>query len=96
MNQPIDSQEDDNKKGENKKETFKQAFKRKLFQIFFELMRERNTDFILASIVLSANFIQIYGLLYNSKLQLPFADDIYSTICELCDLVRIYPLLEGT
>jgi hypothetical protein len=81
MNQPIDSQEDDNKKGENKKETFKQAFKRKLFQIFFELMRERNTDFILASIVLSANFIQIYGLLYNSKLKLPFADDIYSTIC---------------
>jgi hypothetical protein len=37
-----------------------------MFQIFFELMRERNTDTIFAAIMLLISFVQIYGLLYNS------------------------------
>ena len=44
---------------------------------------------------MAINFIQIYGLLYNEKINFPFQDDLYSTICSLCDLIRIYPLLEG-
>lgn len=41
------------------------------------------------------SFIQIYGLLYNTKINFPFKDDLYSTICTLCDLIRIYPMLES-
>ena len=95
-NAVIDSQEDENKKGENNRESFKMAFRRKLFQIYFELMKERNIDFVFASILQGIHFIQIYGLLYNTKLNLPFQDDIYTSICGVCDIFRIYPILENT
>jgi len=65
-----------------------------MFQIYFELMRERNSDFLFASIVISINFIQIYGLLYNHKIDFPFNDELYDVICQLCNISRIYPLLE--
>ena len=71
------------------------AFRRRLFQIYFELMKERNIDLIFASVLMAINFVQIYGLLYNEKINFPFQDDLYSTICSICDLVRMYPLLEG-
>lgn len=67
--------------------------RRRLFQIYFELMRERNIDSIFACVVLLINFMQIYGLLYNHKIEFPFHDDIYNTICSLSNIVRIYPLL---
>jgi hypothetical protein len=98
MNQALDSQEDDNKKGGEgggSREGFKNAFRRRLFQIYFELMKERNIDLIFASVLMAVNFVQIYGLLYNTKTGFPFQDDLYNTICSLCDLIRIYPLLEG-
>lgn len=37
----------------------------------------------------------MYGLLYYSKINFPFKDDLYDYICSLCDLIRIYPLLEN-
>ncbi len=37
----------------------------------------------------------MYGLLYNTKIDFPFKDDLYDTIAQLCDLVRVYPILEG-
>ena len=95
----IDTQEDEmnatGKKGEASRESFKQASRRRLFQIFFEIMQERNTDFIFAVIMIAANFVQICGLLYNDKVNFPFRDDIYQTIYGLCDIIRIYPLLAG-
>jgi len=93
MNQGLD--DEDGKKGEANKESFKQLMKRKVFQIYFELMKERNIDSIFASVVMMINFIQIYGLLYNSKVNFPFKDDLYTTIRGLCDLLRVYPLLEN-
>jgi hypothetical protein len=61
MNQALDSQEDENKRGEpgapGSRESFRQAFKRRLFQIYFELMRERNTDLIFAAVLMAINFI---------------------------------------
>ena len=100
MNQALDSQEDENKRGDGSgsggsRESFKQAFRRRLFQIYFELMKERNIDLIFAGVLMAINFIQIYGLLYNEKIAFPFTDDLYNTICSLCDYIRIYPLLEG-
>lgn len=97
MNQALDSQEDENgKKGEGgSREGFKQAFRRRLFQIYFELMKERNIDLIYAAVLMAINFIQIYGLLYNQKINFPFKDDLYNTISSICDLIRIYPLVEG-
>jgi len=94
----LDSQEDENggKKGEGgSREGFKQAFRRRLFQIYFELMKERNIDLIYAAVLMLIHFIQIYGLLYNEKINFPFKDDLYNTISSVCDLVRIYPLVEG-
>lgn len=41
-------------------------------------------------------FVQMYGLLYYSKIGFPFKDDIYTSIYSLCDLVRIYPLIENS
>jgi hypothetical protein len=38
----------------------------------------------------------MYGLLYYSKIGFPFKDDIYTSIYSLCDLVRIYPLIENS
>jgi hypothetical protein len=63
----LDSQEDENgKKGEGgSREGFKQAFRRRIFQIYFELMKERNIDLIYAAVLMAINFIQIFGLLYN-------------------------------
>jgi hypothetical protein len=58
-------------------------------------MRERNTDWIFAGVLLLISFLQLYGLLYYSKLNFPFKDDIYKSIYSLCDLVRIYPLIEN-
>lgn len=76
MNQALDSQEDDNKRGEGgsggSRESFRQAFRRRLFQIYFELMKERNIDLIFAFVLMAINFIQIYGLLYNTKINFPF------------------------
>lgn len=71
------------------------TFRRKIFQIYFELMRERNIDTIFASVMVILSFIQIYGLLYNEKVNFPFRDDLYRTITGLCDIVRIYPLIES-
>lgn len=59
-------------------------------------MKERNIDLIFATVLMAINFIQIYGLLYNTKINFPFRDDLYDTISSLCDLIRIYPLLEGS
>lgn len=59
-------------------------------------MKERNIDLIFAAVLMAINFVQIYGLLYNKKINFPFKDDLYNTICSLCDLIRIYPLLEGS
>ena len=70
------------------------AFRRRLFQIYFELMRERNTDWIFAVVLIVVNFLQMYGLLYNSKINFPFKDDLYKQIYSVCDLVRIYPIIE--
>jgi hypothetical protein len=58
-------------------------------------MKERNIDLIYAAVLMAINFIQFYGLLYNTKINFPFRDDLYDTISSLCDLIRIYPLLEG-
>lgn len=58
-------------------------------------MKERNIDFLFASVVMCINFIQIYGLLYNQKINFPFKDDLYETISSLCDIIRIYPMLES-
>lgn len=58
-------------------------------------MKERNIDLIFASVLMAINFVQFYGLLYNQKINFPFRDDLYNTITSLCDLIRIYPLLEG-
>lgn len=58
-------------------------------------MRDRNIDFVFASIMMIISFVQIYGLLYNTKINFPFQDNLYLTICQLCNIVRIYPLLEG-
>lgn len=57
-------------------------------------MKERNIDFIFASIMIAINFIQIYGLLYNQRINFPFRDDLYANICELCDLIRVYPIFQ--
>ena len=91
MNQILDSQEDENgKKGEGgSREGFKLAFRRRIFQIYFELMKERNIDLIYAAVLMAINFIQFYGLLYNKKINFPFRDDLYDTIASLCDLIRI-------
>ena len=79
---------------ENKKEGFKANFRRRTFQIYFELMKERSVDQIFASVILLISFVQIYGLLYNSKVNFPFKDDLFKTISKLCDIVRLYPLVE--
>ena len=57
-------------------------------------MKERNIDSIFAAIMLLICFVQIFGLLYNTKENFPFKDDIFSTISKVCDVVRIYPLVE--
>lgn len=58
-------------------------------------MKERNIDFLFASVVMAIHFIQIYGLLYSKRIGFPFKDDLYSIICSLCDIIRIYPLIEN-
>jgi len=65
MNQALDTNEEEAKKGENKKEGFKMASRRRIFQIYFELMRERNTDWIFAALLIIGMFLQVYGLIYN-------------------------------
>jgi hypothetical protein len=45
--------------------------------------------------MLAISFTQIFGLLYNTKVNFPFKDDLYTTICKICNIVRIYPLIEG-
>ena len=59
-------------------------------------MKERNIDLIYAAVLMAINFTQLYGLLYNTKIAFPFSDDLYNTLSSLCDLIRIYPLLEGS
>lgn len=97
MNQALDSQEDEGKPGEPgaARESFRAAFRRRLFQIFFELMRERNRGLGFAAVMMAINFIQLYGLLYNTKINFPFQDDLYQMICSICETIRIYPLLEN-
>ena len=58
-------------------------------------MKERNIDFLLASVLMSIHFIQIYGLIYSERIGFPFNDDLYSIICSVCDIVRIFPLIEN-
>lgn len=56
-------------------------------------MRERNIGSIFACVMLLVNFLQIYGLLFNHSIEFPFHDSIYDTLCNLSNIVRIYPLL---
>lgn len=74
MNQVLDSQEDENKKGGEggSREGFKNAFRRRLFQIYFELMKERNIDLSFASVLMAVHFLQIYGLIYSFQIGFPF------------------------
>lgn len=43
-------------------------------------MRDRNIDFVFAAVMMIVNFVQMYGLLYNTKTDFPFKDDLYDTI----------------
>ena len=57
-------------------------------------MKERNIDFIFATVMIAIHFLQIFGLLYNKKINFPFRDDLYDTISGLCNIVRIFPLVD--
>ena len=94
MNQAMETNEDEGKKSEAKKESFKTIMTQKLFQVYFEIMKERNTDSNFAAILIIVTFVQLYGLLYYSRVEFPFRDDLYDTIAGICDLMRIYPMLE--
>ncbi len=58
-------------------------------------MAERNTDMSTATLLLSVNFIQIFGLIYDTRVGFPFRDDLFQYIASICDVFRLYPLLES-
>jgi hypothetical protein len=91
----LEEEEYDLNGGAVSKEDFKTAFRRRIFQIYNEMMAERNTDMTTAIVLLAVNFIQIYGLIYDTRVGFPFKDDLYHYIASICDVVRIYPLLES-
>ena len=91
----LEEEEYDLNGGAATKEDFKTAFRRRIFQIYNEMMAERNTDMTTATVLLAVNFIQIYGLIYDTRVSFPFRDDLFHYIASICDVVRIYPLLES-
>ena len=95
MNSALDANEEDGKKGESKNEGFRIALRRRLLQIYFELMKERNTDWIFAAVMIIIMFVQMFGVLYYSKINFPFKDDLYHSIYNVCDVLRIYPMIES-
>ena len=48
-----------------------------------------------AIVLLAVNFIQIYGLIYDTRVGFPFKDDLFQYIASICDVIRLYPLLES-
>jgi len=53
----LEEEEYDLNGGAVPKEDFKTAFRRRIFQIYNEMMAERNTDMTTATVLLAVNFI---------------------------------------
>jgi PAS domain S-box-containing protein len=90
----YDLNSEEEKKSEGQKETLKEKLKRKTFQIYLELMKERNISYPYAWILMGVMFLQLFGFIYYKETEFPFEDDLYITISDFLDLLRIYPAIE--
>ena len=85
---------DEEDKKSDKQETFKEKLKRKLFQDYFELMKERTMSTSFAAILIVITVLQLIGYIYYRKAAFPFNDDLYDSIGTFMDYIRIYPAIE--
>ncbi len=90
-----DTTEEDDKRSEAQ-ESFRERTKRRLYQVYFELMKERSMPLSFAGIMMVIMTLQLIGYIYYRKTDFPFNDDLYSTIASFLDIVRIYPAIEST
>ena len=90
-----DPNEEDDKKSEAQ-ETFKDKVRHRLFQVYFELMKERYVPLTFASIIVVIMALQLIGYIYYRKTDFPFDDDIFSNIAGFLDIVRVFPAIEST
>ena len=71
----------------------KDTIKVRLFKVYYQLLKERNTDKFLASFLILVMFIQIYDLIISPIMNLPFTGALYSTVASIFDVIRIYPAI---
>ena len=87
---------EDEGKLESQRQTIKSRLKQQLFEIYFELMKERNIAFGYGSILISIMFLQMFGYIYYRKTNFPFDDDLYEFMASAFDMIRIYPAIENS
>ena len=92
MNQHFDIFDDSEKKSGN--QSLKAKIKRKLFEIYFVLMKERNISTHYGMILIIIPFLQLLGFLFYRKTRFPLEDDLSESIAQFLDVIRIYPALE--
>ena len=76
-------------------ESFRDALKRRLCQIYFELMKERQMRLPFAVILMVIMSLQFIGYMFYRKTNFPFEDGMHDTISEILDVIRIYPAIES-
>ena len=82
---------------EERKEGLKSRMKGMIFNIYLELIRERNVPFSVGSLLMSIMFLQIYGYIYYKKTNFPFKNDyLYDFTAEFLEILRIYPSIEDS
>ncbi|MDR3549596.1 MAG: hypothetical protein P4M11_15230 [Candidatus Pacebacteria bacterium] len=90
-----DTNDEEDKKSEAQ-ETFRDKFRRRLFQVYFELMKERYVPLMYSAIIVIIMGLQLIGYIYYRKTDFPFDDDLFSSIAGFLDIVRIFPAVEST
>ena len=86
---------DEEEKKLDKQETLKERMRRKLYQIYFEIMKERNMSISFAAVLIVLSVLQLIGYIYYRKTDFPFNDSLYDSIGSFMDYIRIYPALES-
>eukprot|EP00826_Nyctotherus_ovalis_P010549 TRINITY_DN12774_c0_g2_i4.p1 TRINITY_DN12774_c0_g2~~TRINITY_DN12774_c0_g2_i4.p1 ORF type:complete len:298 (+),score=57.38 TRINITY_DN12774_c0_g2_i4:57-950(+) len=80
---------------EEKDEELQKKIVHRVYNLYYELMRDRSVSTSFAAGLILTMFIQMIGFVYDKRADYPFDDEWYSSISSVTAAFRIYPAIEA-
>ena len=77
-----------------KSKSVKQRIIRRLFEIFYEVNKERNIGYLYSSFLMIISFLQMCSYIYSPPFH--FEDSISSSIADILSYLRIFPSVQSS